>query len=193
MLVALIYRVYYATLKIQVVNAPDLSKPLLVAHWHGEEWALMGFFKNRGWALMVSHSKDGQLLDRFLKSLGFRTARGSSSKGAASGFLSLIRVIKKEKTSGSLAVDGPRGPYHEVKAGIVKLASVTELPLYGVRATEISRKWVLKKSWNKAVFPKPFTKMTISFSDPIYVRPKADDEALEDARRKLQVSLDSLE
>jgi hypothetical protein len=68
------------------------KKPVLVAHWHEDEWALLGLWSNRGAHTLVSLSKDGGAMTHFLELCGWRISRGSSSKGGATGLLSLIKA-----------------------------------------------------------------------------------------------------
>src|SRR5690606_38219935 len=66
----------------------------------------------------------------------------------------------------SMAVDGPKGPLHQVKPGVFELAKLINgaiVPL-GVSADP---KFVFKKSWNQAVLPLFFAKVVIYFGEPI--------------------------
>src|SRR4051812_39433233 len=74
----------------------DRGLPVVFGHLHQDDVSLSAFFVGVPVGVMVSHSKDGNLLSKFFKKIGFVVARGSSSKGAASGFLELLRLSKDQ-------------------------------------------------------------------------------------------------
>jgi len=139
------------------------GKPVVFAHLHGDEWALLHYFSGRPMSVLVSHSEDGSLMAEFIRKLGFRVLRGSSSKGAVEGFLGLLRSIKKNPSSYvSLAVDGPRGPRGKPKPGIMKLSEALHSPILVVGA-EATTKWIFKNSWSQAFIPKLFSRVHVSY------------------------------
>jgi lysophospholipid acyltransferase (LPLAT)-like uncharacterized protein len=115
--------------------------------------------------VLVSHSRDGAAMARFLEFMGFHVSRGSSSRGAVSGFLGLLKSIKRSRDPEklvTLAVDGPRGPRRRAKNGIFKLAEVLDGEILSV-SISADRAWVFKRSWSKAFLPKPFARVHRSF------------------------------
>jgi lysophospholipid acyltransferase (LPLAT)-like uncharacterized protein len=115
--------------RVQLEQARVIPPPRIFAHWHGDELALIGTHAGRGMAVMSSRSRDGQRLAYVLSLLRFRVVRGSSSRGGASGLKGLVDLVRHHRCDASIAVDGPRGPAHKVKPGIIKLAEITQLPL----------------------------------------------------------------
>lgn len=148
----------------EIENRLNKQLPVVFAHLHQEEWAHLGNWAHRGMHVLVSLSKDGSLMAHFLSLLGYKIARGSSSRNAAGGLLQYIRFVKastSHKTM-SLAFDGPRGPYGRAKKGVLLLAKSFESPIV-VAGAAASRKWVFSKSWSKAFIPKPFSRVEIAF------------------------------
>ena len=84
-------------------------RPFIMAHWHGDELALIQFVVRYRIATLTSNSRDGELMDGLLQKLGAATARGSSSKGGAAGLRALVQLCRKEGRNVSFAVDGPKG------------------------------------------------------------------------------------
>ena len=166
-----LFRAWSSTWRIKVIFGKNTKKivgddnPVAMAHWHGDEIALLTQVGRFKLSTMTSTSKDGELIDFAIKRLGGETARGSSSRGGIGALKKLIRLAKKGYSS-SLAVDGPRGPLHEVKPGILEIAKLTKLPLVPV-GIFVGSGFVFKKSWNKAVLPWPFSKIVIYFGDPV--------------------------
>lgn len=138
---------------------------VVYAHWHGDELVLAPYYTFKGLAVLTSLSTDGTIMASILRLLGYRVFRGSSSRGGARGLLGLIRCVS-EGGQAALAVDGPRGPLHEVKAGIVELCVRTGRPVVAVR-TRARRAWYIPRAWNLAYVPKPFAEVEVHFSDPL--------------------------
>lgn len=149
----------------------DAKKPVVFAHLHQDDISLSAFFRGVPVGVLVSHSKDGNLLTRYFNKIGFVVARGSSSKGAASGFLELLRLTKEKNLCWiTFAIDGPRGPIGKSKNGVFKLAEILGAPVVPVVALANPR-WTLNRSWSKTFIPKPFCKIEAKFLEPI---PAAD-------------------
>lgn len=141
----------------------DENKPVLVAHWHEDEWALLGVWADKGAHTLVSLSEDGGVMTRFLKLFGWNVARGSSSKGGAAGLLSLIKSVKRSAHPVvTMAVDGPRGPRRRAKKGIFKLAVTLHAPVL-VMAAAAKHRIVFKKSWSHGYIPLPFSKVIVCY------------------------------
>lgn len=147
------------------VNRRGPSEPCLYCHWHGDELVLVPYYSYRRLAVLSSLSKDGSLMARTLELLGYQVFRGSSSRGGARGLIGLIRAVK-EGSQAALAVDGPRGPIHEVKEGIIELASRTGMPIVPVRC-RASRAWYIPKAWNHSYVPKPFARVEVEYGEPL--------------------------
>lgn len=167
LLLFLVYRALTLTWRIRYQESPQFTQalsnrdPIVLAHWHGEELALLHLAKRYRLATLVSQSRDGNVMNTLLNLLGAITARGSSSRGGAGGLRHLIKVSRAKDRNISFAVDGPRGPYHQVKPGVFECSRILKAPIYVVYA-EASRYWSFYRAWNKAVLPKPFALVTIT-------------------------------
>jgi lysophospholipid acyltransferase (LPLAT)-like uncharacterized protein len=141
---------------------PTIDTKYLLAFFHQDELCLLNFFKNRNMSVLISISKDGEIMSNAAGWLGYKPVRGSSSKKAVSG---LIAGIKKVRSGYKMAfaVDGPRGPIYKVKDGICAVAKKTESQRIPVRAIASNQK-IFEKSWNKAKFPKPFSRIDMHFA-----------------------------
>ncbi len=141
-------------------------KNYILAFWHGT--MLFPWFEKRDKKFLglISQSKDGELLARMLKKWNYKVTRGSSSKG---GDVALGIIVDYLKYEGSVAItpDGPRGPRHEMKAGAVVAAKKSGLPLV-LLGVGYKNKFTLN-NWDKFEIPKPFSKVKLIFSEPIYV------------------------
>lgn len=169
-LVFSLYRTLAATWRVTFDECPALQadlaarRPVIMAHWHGDELALIHLVKRYHIATLTSMSRDGSLMDEVLQRLGAATARGSSSKGGAGGLRALVQLCRKGGHNVSFAVDGPRGPIHEVKPGVFEFSRLLDAPVY-VGSVAATRAWVLRRSWNRAFIPKPFARVHVRVAE----------------------------
>ena len=143
-------------------NKPDFESSFLLAFFHQDELCLIPYFKNSGFSVLVSLSKDGEIMTEASQRLGYLPVRGSSSKGAVAGLIAAIKKVK-EGYHFAFAVDGPRGPIYKVKEGICAVSTKTGRPILPVRA-HCSFEYIFNKSWNQAKLPLPFSTITLNFS-----------------------------
>jgi len=138
---------------------PHFGKNLIYACFHQDDLSCLPYFADKGIVILISQSKDGQILASAVEHMGYETVRGSSHRGAVAGLLALMKKCK-EGYSLTIAVDGPKGPIYRVKEGITNVSEKSQRPIVPVRAHVHSKK-VFEKSWNKATLPLPFSKVTI--------------------------------
>ena len=178
-LVYFIYRTLIALWRIEVIEAPELKAmlaqktPLIFAHWHGDELALVYAVQRYQIATMTSTSKDGSLIDFVIHKLGGSTSRGSSTRGAISALKGMVRLCKSGRNT-SFAVDGPRGPIYVPKPGVFELSRLCGAPIVPSGAV-IEKAHIFERSWNKAQLPLPFSKVVLYFGAPIAALTKDDD------------------
>ena len=142
----------------------DPKQNLIYGIWHQDELGILGHFRNQKIAIIVSSSKDGSIFSTALHFLGFRTIRGSSSRGGVRALLSAIKEVKKGYSI-AIALDGPRGPAFKIKRGIIKLNEKTQRPIVPLRVHP-KPCYTFKKSWGKTRIPLPFSKVNIYFGEP---------------------------
>ncbi len=146
------------------------NRAILIAFWHGE--LLMQPFLYRkiraipNISVMISDHFDGEIIARLIGFFGFKTIRGSSTRGAKRVLLNAIRELQNG-TDVAITPDGPRGPYHSIADGIVLLAQKTDAPIIVFEAV-FENAWRLR-SWDKFAIPKPFSTITLIAHDPFYL------------------------
>lgn len=170
-----LYKVYSSTFRYYVtfedsndkkIFFEDLShrearsgKNLIYACFHQDDLACLPYFADRNICILISNSKDGQILASTVEQMGYQTVRGSSNRGGVAGLLAgMKRVMEGHKMT--IAVDGPKGPIYKVKEGITAISEKCQRPIVPIRAYPY-RKHVFVKSWNKATLPMPFTRVEI--------------------------------
>jgi lysophospholipid acyltransferase (LPLAT)-like uncharacterized protein len=165
-----LYRLWTWTWRLELIEPPALKEALkngdriIFAHWHGTELCIVPLVSHYRIATMTSTSKDGQLMDFVIRKLGGATSRGSSTRGGIGALKGLIRLLRSGYRS-SMAVDGPKGPLHQAKPGVFELSKLAHARIVPTGAAS-SQHIVFNKSWNKAQFPKPFSRVVVTFCDP---------------------------
>ncbi len=156
--------------------------------WHQCTFSAGWYFRNYNACILISRSFDGELIARTLGLLGFRSVRGSSSRGAVAGLLAL----RQELQGGGLAIftaDGPRGPVYRAKMGPVKLSQRTARPI-GCFHLEPERAWTLS-SWDRFRIPRPWSQVVVSWARSVPAAAADAGEAeLERTREALDAALE---
>lgn len=124
-------------------------------------------------AVIVSPSRDGELVAKTCEWMGHITARGSSSRDGQKALKKMISFLKNN-TPGAITVDGPRGPAKEIKKGIFELAYLSKKPIIPFSIIP-AQYYEVQKSWDKFRIPWPFTTFYIHFGAPLIID-KVDKE-----------------
>lgn len=127
--------------------------------WHGELLPILWAYRGEGIRALISTHADGEIIARIIQGLGFRTVRGSSSRGGARALLEIVRELQ---AGGEVAVttDGPRGPRRVMQPGAVMAAMRAGVPIVAFGMT-VDRAWRFR-SWDRFVLPKPFARVTVT-------------------------------
>jgi len=158
----------------------------IYAFWHCKLLMMGTGLKGcNGYTLISSH-RDGGLIADTLALQGFRTIRGSSSRGGARALIRMIQKSKSESCDFGITPDGPKGPRGVVKPGIIMLAKKTGVKIYPVMWAT-SRYWQIKSSWDHFYIPKPFSRGVFVFGDALSI---GEDELIEDSLTRIQSAMD---
>ncbi|MCB0377595.1 MAG: lysophospholipid acyltransferase family protein [Bdellovibrionales bacterium] len=185
-----IYRLLYWTWRIRIVECNEVKRRLasgegfVLAHWHGDELGVLHLLKRYHVATIISSSKDGDIMNKACQLLGAETARGSSTRGGTSALKGLLRLVKEGRRP-SLAVDGPKGPIHKVKPGVLQVSRLSGLPIFPISFYS-SSSFIFKKSWNQAQLPLPFSRLTVYVGEGMEPVNKSDDGHSEELCRELE-------
>lgn len=117
-------------------------------------------------AAMVSASKDGGLLARFLAKFDVEPVRGSSSRRGAQALLELTTWAERGYDL-AITPDGPRGPRYVVQDGVMALAQLTGLPIIPT-VFNVGPKICLR-SWDAFQVPLPLGQCEVIFGEPLRV------------------------
>lgn len=132
---------------------------------------------------MVSQSKDGDFISKIGQKIGWIPVRGSSTRGGKEALRVMIQGVSENRIAGHI-VDGPTGPPHIVKPGLISLAMNTDAVIsQGI--VSYKKAWIFN-SWDHFMIPKPFSKVLFRFG-PIFPVPKTmNDDEFESLRKQLE-------
>jgi len=162
---------------------------IILAFWHGRLLMMPYSYPGRGITILVSQSRDGELIARTVKGFGIESVRGSTSKGWFAGIKGLLKSVKSGRDT-AITPDGPRGPGMRAQMGVVQIARATGLPIIPM-SFGASRKKVFS-SWDSFILPYPFSRGVFICGSPVYVAQAASPEEMEEKRKLVEETLNSL-
>jgi lysophospholipid acyltransferase (LPLAT)-like uncharacterized protein len=102
----------------------------------------------------------------------------------------MIRTVREGRDS-AFAVDGPRGPYHVVKPGVLYLAAKTGNPIVPITSA-VRRARIFDRAWDRYIFPLPFTSGVIAYGPAIAPPTSTEPDHLDDLSSRLGEQLERL-
>lgn len=132
--------------------------------------------------LMISQSRDGEIIAGVANRTGWVTVRGSSTRGGKQALDMMVDHVKENRLAAHI-VDGPQGPAFKVKAGIIRMAHESNaviVPFY----IASNNAWYFR-SWDKFMLPKPFSKVILRYGDMISFDKPETTEDFEAQRQSL--------
>ncbi len=166
-----LYRSLWLTWRIHIEEPDSFQNDLknnlamVYAHWHGDEMAVLHLLPRYRSCAIVSTSKDGEIMANLIRLIGAKTSRGSSTRGGVSALRGIIRLAKLGYRP-SVAVDGPKGPYHKVKPGVFEISKLIGGRIYPLTVA-VSKAYVFERAWNKTYLPLPFSRIQIVWGEPL--------------------------
>ncbi len=183
---------WFATVRLRwsggdpAAASPAARQGTIFVFWHQRLLCFVYTHRWRGGRVLVSQSRDGEIIARLLLGLGFAPVRGSSRRGGAEAVRGLLDAVGDGRDVG-ITPDGPRGPAKVCKPGAVFLASRSGLPLVPLSVT-YRRFWTLH-SWDRFQLPWPFTSALLHAGEPLRVPADLDAGGIEHWRLQLEAAL----
>ena len=138
---------------------------------------------------LTSRHTDGSFVAEVLRLINVKTIRGSTNRITPAAVRELIRASKTRNIV--IAPDGPRGPNHQMSAGIVHLASSTGQAVIPT-AYSCNRCWRIKGSWSDLIVPKPFARVYLLAAKPVYVPADLPSDGRQEYLANLQSEMNRL-
>ena len=192
-----LFRIWEFFVSFKSENYPANDKRVIFALWHHDQLCLDGISNRDKLNILISKSIDGEIIARVVERMGFKTVRGSQNKwwkdkgGKEATFELISRLNNGENIA--VTVDGPSGPLHQVKNGVIKIAKLTGAPIIPVVWYSKSRFLSSLPTWDKIKIPLWFLKSTNIYGEPIYVPETATKEEENKIKEQLRTALIKLE
>lgn len=149
----------------QRVLLPRQPEPGLYVFLHGNIVPAAVSHIDRGHSVVISTHRDGEIIGQIATRLGYRTIRGSSTRGGAGA----VRAILRAGPDHAVAVtpDGPRGPIGKVEPTLVGIAARMGWRIHPL-GFAVSRAW-RARSWDRFLVPLPFARIVCVAGEPVAV------------------------
>jgi lysophospholipid acyltransferase (LPLAT)-like uncharacterized protein len=183
---AIVIRLLAWTWRVRFVNPEAVAglraagAPYLFACWHGQMLPLLWAHRGQGIAILVSEHRDGELITRIARTIGFNAVRGSSSRGGGRALLGLVAELQRGRPV-AVTPDGPRGPAGTFAPGALVAAQRAGVPVLTVGAYASSA-WRLG-SWDRFLIPKPFARVNVAYGGPERVAGESPRDATAEVPR----------
>jgi hypothetical protein len=168
----------------------DNDKPFILCIWHGKILIPIFTHRHQNIHAMVSLHADGEMIAQTLHRLGYRTIRGSSTRGAARATAEMVHALRQGK-NGAITPDGPKGPRHVFKPGAISIAQKSGA--YLLPLTFACSNPFRFNSWDRFTLMLPFSKSVAIYGEPIAVPADLKAEAFEDFRLMVEEKMIKLE
>jgi lysophospholipid acyltransferase (LPLAT)-like uncharacterized protein len=176
------------SMRIEVVNGQvhderrKRGEPAIGAFWHGRLLMMPTGYRGNV-SILISLHQDGELISRTVKYFGFRSIRGSTTRG---GFSAMREMLKAYREGYDIAItpDGPRGPRYRVQSGVIELARRTGMAIIPLTFSASRKK--MFRSWDRFLFPYPFSRGVFIWGEPLFVPRQMDRDIFERKRLLLE-------
>lgn len=185
-------RFYLSLLRLNVTGEEQTIRHVIehgrviAALWHQRflpALAHVAKFRKLKAYVMISKSRDGDLIAPIAERLGLEAVRGSSSRGGKEALGTILKAFERKPAAVHI-VDGPRGPKGVIKPGLIRMAQVSGASIVPVFVSA-EKAWVLG-SWDQFLVPKPFSKVQITWGKPFFVPKNIGSQEFEELRKGIE-------
>jgi lysophospholipid acyltransferase (LPLAT)-like uncharacterized protein len=160
------------------------DRNIIIVFWHDQLLMMPKAYHGPGASILISASRDGELIARTIRRFNFDTIRGSSTRGGSAAFREMVAKAR-EPFDLAITPDGPKGPRHLVKDGVAALARLTGRPVVPLSfAASCGYRFA---SWDRFLLPYPWARTVFRYGEPIFW---SAGESSEIFRSRVQAGLD---
>jgi lysophospholipid acyltransferase (LPLAT)-like uncharacterized protein len=190
-------RLWFGSCRVEILNERVYreygftDKPIVVGTWHRASIFFLFLFGKWHPMIMISQSKDGEMLAHYAAGFGVIPVRGSSSQGGRNALERMRLHLANGGKACATVLDGPRGPAYTAKKGMIVLAKQSGAPLIPVIWSG-NRVLTLKNSWDKTMVPLPWSRVCVAVGEPIHIPADTNSEGLERYRQLVEEHLNAM-
>lgn len=186
------YSLHITVYRRQIVQqCRQKGENILYSFWHENMILPLLVHEKQGINVLVSQHFDGEIIATILKTFGYSSIRGSSTRGGKEAFDVMKKKVNTSRAEIAFTPDGPQGPRREAKLGIVRLAAQTGSPIVPIAVAASGTKRL--KSWDRLLIVLPFSRCVLVYHPPLYVPAKANQEQLKFYAQRLTRITNELE
>lgn len=161
------------------------GRRFVYAFWHQRQVYFTWSHRGVDAAVLVSRSKDGEMIAETMRLSRIKAVRGSSTRGGVAAAKEMVDILRSGWDVG-ITPDGPRGPARKVKPGVLRVAQLSGAPIVPI-ANAQSRRLEIGRAWDKFHVPLPFGRAAVVYGAPVEVGPEDD---LDRKAAELETALD---
>ena len=185
---AIFIRLLRATVRAKHVRVENIERTpqYILSFWHEHMILMLHSRFRKPITVMSSASRDGDLAVTVYNTYGVDAVRGSSTRG---GGAALREFVRRARNGSNLVFtpDGPKGPPHKVKEGVILAAKLSGLPIVPIAFAASHHKRL--RSWDRMVIPLPLSRVVYLYGEPMSV-PR--DAEVEEWATKLEETMNQL-
>lgn len=170
----------------QLDAALERKEKVLVVFWHGAFPPLFVLLSARQACVLVSQSFRGQVIAEVGRRFGYQCI--SIPDRRRDPLPQTIGALMAHCPAGAIAVDGPCGPYHQVKRGAARLASASGYLLMPV-SVAARRSKVFRRRWDRLRVPLPLTRVHLLVGRAIRLPPGLNERQLDLCSKRIGEAL----
>lgn len=189
-LIALPIWAIYLTCRVKITNYETFKKyrrrPAIFVFWHGRSMMLSPIIatrRMRAYAISSRHN-DGRIMAKVQRLFTLRPLYGSTTRGGMEVLRGGLRILSDGRYALCISPDGPSGPSMRVQDGTLYFAKMTGAPIIPVCYSASRAKFANR--WDRYLIVKPFSKITCTVGEPLFVPRRASEEEFEAIRKKLE-------
>jgi len=182
------YQVKYYDASVDPAG-PDFRGPAVFVFWHEYIPVLFYLRGHCHVSMLLSRHQDAEWLSQAARHMGFRTVRGSTSRG---GVVALRELIRAGRTVNlAITPDGPRGPRRKLAPGCIYASSRLGIPLVPI-GLGYDRPWRSRRAWDRFAVPRPYSRARVIAGPPIQIPPDLPRAGFERYRARIERILNHL-
>ena len=170
--------------------------PLILTMWHGQNFLIpLAKWPNANVSVLITRHGDGEIIAASSRAYGLKPIRASggvkatsAKRGGVAGLKAMIDALAR----GESVVMTPDAPKKARVAGegIIALARLSGAAVYPVCVATRFR--IDLQNWDRTSIGLPFGRGAIVVGEPIRIARDAGAEAIENARKAVEASLDDV-
>ncbi len=174
-LISWIYRLYYITVRVEVVNPQFSSRKIsqkfnvIYVLWHSKSFLPLMICRKSKIATITLLDRKNVFFGKLCKRLGYQPIPVTNQDKA----VLKLKTLLEQGSHATVVADGPAGQSGEkipgnIKPGAAYLSVKSGKPIVAIQV-QVNKTFRLMSRWDHYEIPFPFSRARVTFSEPMYV------------------------